>query len=102
MAFLGRSPRNSIVTHEGYNPYTLENHSTVDLYYDATNQTLEPPQTLLLIFTMQLGCIFIHPRVYETSRVHGFCTSSFSFEVWLHHSTRRYVQISMLRVIMQS
>ena len=36
---------------------------------------------------MQLGCIFIHPRVYEISRVHGFCTSCFSFEVWLHHST---------------
>ena len=35
---------------------------------------------------MQLGCIFIHPRVYEISRIHGFCysTSCFSFEVWLH------------------
>ena len=33
----------------------------------------------------------IHPRVYELSRVHGFCTSSFSFEVWLHHSTSVHV-----------
>ena len=36
---------------------------------------------------MQLGCIVIHPRVNELSRIHGFCTSSFSFEVWLHHGT---------------
>ena len=45
---------------------------TADLYYDATNQTLgsiSPPQALC--FTMQLGCIIIHPRVYELSRVHG-------------------------------
>ena len=42
----------------GYNPYTLENHSTADLYYDATTQTLGSvslPQSLY--FTMQLGCI---------------------------------------------
>ena len=47
-------------------------------------------------FTMQLGCIsesytlgciFIHSRVYENSGVHGFCTSCFPFEVWLHQST---------------
>ena len=77
----------------GYNPYTLENHSTADLYYDATTQTLGSvslPQSLY--FTMQLGCIFIHPRVYEISRVHGFCTSCFSFEVWLHHSTSSSVR----------
>ena len=64
-------------------------NSTADLYYDATTQTLGSvslPQSLY--FTMQLGCIFIHTRVYEISRVHGFCTSCFSFEVWLHHSTR--------------
>ena len=94
MVFRGRSPRNSIIPHEGYNPYTLENHSTADLYYDATTQTLGSvslPQSLY--FTMQLGCIFIHPRVYEISRVHGFCTSCFSFEVWLHHGTRRDVQL---------
>ena len=93
MVFRGRSPRNSIIPHEGYNPYTLENHSTADLYYDATTQTLGSvslPQSLY--FTMQLGCIFIYPRVYEISRVHGFCTSCFSFEVWLHHSTNHYVQ----------
>ena len=48
----------------GYNPYTLENHSTADLYYDATTQTLGSvslPQSLY--FTMQLGCIFIHPSL---------------------------------------
>ena len=27
------------LSHEGYNPYSLENHSTADLYYDATNHT---------------------------------------------------------------
>ena len=79
-------------TLENHNPYTLENHSTADLYYDATTQTLGSvslPQSLY--FTMQLGCIFIHPRVYEISRVPGFCTSCFSFEVWLHHSTNNYI-----------
>ena len=30
MVFRGQSPRNSIIPHEGYNPYTLENHSTAD------------------------------------------------------------------------
>ena len=62
----------------GYNQYTLEIHSTPDLYYDATTQALGSvslPQSLY--FTMQLGCIFILPRVYEISRVHGFCTSCF-------------------------
>ena len=44
-----------------------------------------------LYFTMQLRCIFIHPRVYEISRVHGFCTSCFSFEVWLHHSIQAVI-----------
>ena len=52
-----------ILPHKGYNPYAL----------------------VQLTCTMQLGCIFI--RVYETSRVHVVCTSCFSFEVWLHHST---------------
>ena len=97
MVFRGRSPRNSIIPHKGYNPYTLENHSTADLYYDATTQTLgcvSLPQSLY--FTMQLGCIFIHPRVYEISRVHGFCTSCFSFEVWLHHSTKFYTSITSI------
>ena len=87
MVFQGLRSRNSIIPHKGYNPYTLENHSTADLYYDATTQTLGSvslPQSLY--FTMQLGCI-----VYEISRVHGFCTSCFSFEVWLHHSTKMYV-----------
>ena len=34
-----------IILHEGYNPYTLENHSTANLYYEATAQILEsvPP-----------------------------------------------------------
>ena len=85
MVFRGRSPRNFIIPHQGY---TLENHSIAELYYDATTQILGSvslPQSLY--FTMQLGCSFIHPRVYEISRVHGFCTSCFSFEVWLHHST---------------
>ena len=39
----------------GYNPYTLENHSTADLYYDATNQTL--------------GYVFYHALLYA-ARVH--------------------------------
>ena len=30
-----------------------------------------------LYCTMQLGCIFMHPRVYEISRVHKICTSCF-------------------------
>ena len=34
------STRNSFSKVYGYSPYTLENHSTADLYYDATNQTL--------------------------------------------------------------
>ena len=46
-----------------------------------------------LCFSMQLGCIVIHPRMYELSRVHGFCTSSFSFEVWLHHSTNVHIHV---------
>ena len=37
----------------------------------------------------------IYPRVYGTSKrlfsVYGYCTSCFSFEVWLHHSTSFYV-----------
>ena len=66
-------------------PYTLETSSTADLYNDATTQTLgSASPTTALYFAMQLGCIFIHSRVYEISRVHGFCTSCFSFEVWLH------------------
>ena len=44
IGFLGFRPRNSIIPHQGYNPYnpytTIENHYTADLYilYDATNQ----------------------------------------------------------------
>ena len=30
------SARNSFSRVYGYSPYTLENHSTADLYYDAT------------------------------------------------------------------
>ena len=69
-----------IIPHEGYNQYTLENHSTADLYYDATTQTLgcaSPTTSTVLYFTMQLRCIFIHPRVYEISRVHGFVLAVF-------------------------
>ena len=33
----------------------------------------------------------VYSRVYEISRVHGFCTSCFFFEVWLHHSTKVFV-----------
>ena len=29
------------IPHEGYNTYTLENHSTADLYYDAIDLTFE-------------------------------------------------------------
>ena len=32
------NPEEFHYTSEGYNPYTLENHSTTDLCYDATNQ----------------------------------------------------------------
>ena len=75
-----------IIPREGYNPYTIvENYSIADLYYDATNQTLGPwgvfSPSQALCFTMQLGCIVIHPRGYELSRVHRVCTSNFSFEV---------------------
>jgi hypothetical protein len=52
------------------------------LYYDATNQTVGSVSTIL----------YYAARVYETSRVHGVCTSSFSFEVWLHHSTSTNIQ----------
>ena len=31
--------------------------------------------------------------MYELSRVHGFCTSSFSLEVWLHHNVYMYLII---------
>ena len=78
MVFPGQSPKNSIIPHEGYNPHTLENHSTADLclYYDATTQTLGSIfPTTSTVLSMQLECISIHPRVYEISRVHGFCTS---------------------------
>ena len=70
-----------IVPREGYNPYALENHSTADLYYDATNQTVGS------VFPTTSTMLFYAAGVYELSRVHGFCTSSFSFEVWLHYST---------------
>ena len=106
IVFRGRSPRNSIIPHEGYNPYTLENHSTADLYYDATTRhwgvfpCLNLSQSLY--FTMQLGCIFIHPRMYEISRVHGFCTSCFFFEVWLHHSTNKISQTISSRDVSHS
>ena len=32
---------------------------------------LYPECGMMVFFTVQLGCISIHPRVYETSRVHG-------------------------------
>ena len=77
--------------HSGYNPCTLENHSTADLYYDATtlrwprhSGVFSPPQALY--FTMQLGCIYIHPKVCENSRVHGLVLAVYPFEVWLHHA----------------
>ena len=70
MVFRGRSPRNSIIPHKKYNPYSFENHSTADLYYDATNQTLYIGSVFLITGTMQLGCIFTHSRVYETSSVY--------------------------------
>ena len=65
MVFRGQSPRNSIIPHEGYNPYTLENHSTADLYYDATTQTrgvfpCVSHYTLLCsrgVFSYTLGCM---------------------------------------------
>ena len=89
-----------IIPHKGYNAYTLENHSTADLYYDATTGywgVFSLPQALC--FTMQPGCrIVIHPRVYELSRVRGGCTCSFSFEVWLHH----IVQNNMSPVVAHS
>ena len=50
MEFRGRSPRNS------------------------TNQTLGsvfPTTSTYALLYMQLGCMVIHPRVHELSRVHG-------------------------------
>ena len=51
-------------------------HSTADLYYDATTQTLggvTPATSTILCY--ETGVYFIiHPRVYEISRVHVFCT----------------------------
>jgi hypothetical protein len=55
---------------------------------NSTTLRVQHPYTIV-----QLTCTMIpqtrqlSPRVYETSRVHGVCTSSFSFEVWLHRST---------------
>jgi hypothetical protein len=80
--FRGRSPRNSIIPHEGYNPYTLENHSTADLYYDATNQTVGSVSTILYYAATSTN------PMYSRSLIHPSCASSFSFEVWLHHSTK--------------
>jgi hypothetical protein len=73
MGFRGRSLRNAIIPHEGYNPYTFENHSTADLYYDATNQTLGSISTIL----------YYAARVYAL--IHTLLTSR-AFEVWLHHT----------------
>ena len=100
MEFRGLSPRNSIIPRKGYNQHTLENHSTTDLCYDATNQTVESvslPQAPC--FTVQLGCIVIHPRVYALSRVHGVYTGSFSFEVWLQHSTNNIIPTTLVCVL---
>ena len=36
-----------IIPHQGHNPYTLDNHSIADLYYDAANQTLGEFSTML-------------------------------------------------------
>ena len=44
------------------------------------------PQTLF--YCAARAYIFIHPRVHDISRVHGFCTSCFSFQVWLHHKMK--------------
>ena len=80
MVFQGRSPRNSIIPHKGYNPYALENHSTADLYYDATTQTLGSvslPQSGTIYFTLQLWCIFIHPRCMRFLEYMGFVLAVF-------------------------
>ena len=70
MEFRGRSPRNSIIPREGYNTHTLENHSTADLYYDATNQTLHGkcfphhPYAFyynIILYAARVSLIVIHP-----------------------------------------
>jgi hypothetical protein len=72
MEFRGRSQRNSIIPHKGYNPYILENHSTADLYYDATKGAFLPYFTTC----MQLGCMLSYTlgsRVYKRLLVYmGF------------------------------
>ena len=58
---------------EGYNPLTLENHITADLYYDATYQTLGSvfPTTsnvqldsefAIIIFSLYLELAQAHPK----------------------------------------
>ena len=82
------------MAYKGYNPYTLENHSTADLYYDATNQTLSYNKHYTSLYAARCIFEFIHPRVYETFRVHRFCTSC--FEVWLYHSTSKLAYRTVL------
>jgi hypothetical protein len=65
MVFKGRSPRNSIIPHKGYNPYTLENHSTADLYYDATNQTVGSVSTILYYAARVYALIHPSMRLLE-------------------------------------
>ena len=47
---------------------------------------------------MQLEYIFIHPRVYEFSRVREVCTSCFSSEVLLHHNNIIYKHACTCRI----
>ena len=48
------------------------------------------------VLSYTLGC-------NDITRVDGFCTSCFSFEVWLHHSTRHFILIcSALRIKVQT
>ena len=58
----------------------MQNHSTADLYYDATNQTLgSAPQSPY--FTMR----------YAAKSKWGLYYLFFSFEVWLHHGKNYHV-----------
>ena len=47
-------------------------------------------QAVPLIFTVTIVQELIHPRVHGCLGVHEYCTMWFSFEVWLHHSTKYY------------
>ena len=50
----------------------------------------------LLYETLPRVYELIHPRVYGCLGVHEYCTMWFSFEVWLHHSTRNFTRMCFI------